>query len=238
MITSLPQIRDRWGEMSPAEIIRRACDGYAPDVAMSSSFQTQSVPLLHMVARVAPELPIIFLDTGYHFPETLRFRDRLVDEWGLNLQIMSARMSRDEFIDRHGHDLYRRDPDLCCYINKVEPMERATRDLEAWISGIRRDQTEARASIDVVEENGDDLVRVHPLADWTSEDVEAYRRKHDLPEHPLTPDGYASIGCMPCTDRPSGDGPSDRTGRWSDRGKTECGLHTELRDDAPDQHSS
>lgn len=232
MARPLPQISDQLEEKHPEAILRAAADEYGPEVAMSSSFQSQSLPLLHMVSRVAPELPVIFLDTGYHFQETLEFRDRVVETLGLNLRVMRAAMSREEFIRRHGDDLYRRDPDLCCYINKVEPMDRATDGLEAWISGIRRDQTEARGSIDVVEENDDGLVRVHPLAGWTADDVREYRERHDLPEHPLQAEGYASVGCAPCTDPVRGEQPGGaRRGRWSDTGKTECGLHTELRDE-------
>lgn len=230
MARPLPQISEQLEEKHPAEILRAAVREYGPDVAMSSSFQTQSVPLLHMVSRVASDMPVIFLDTGYHFPETLEFRDRVVDAFDLNLRVMSSAMSREDFVRRHGDDLYRRDPDLCCFINKVEPMERATEGLEAWISGIRRDQTEARSSIDVVEENADGLVRVHPMASWTAEDVAAYREEHDLPEHPLQAEGYVSVGCAPCTDPVRGEEPGGRAGRWSGSGKTECGLHTDLRD--------
>lgn len=226
---SLPQIRDRLEKLEPAEIVRAAVQEYGPDVAMSSSFQTQSVPLLHIVSRVAPEVPVIFLDTGYHFPETISFRDRLVEEWGLNLEVMTAQISRDTFIQRYGDDLYSRDPDLCCYINKVEPMERATEGLDAWISGIRRDQTDNRSDIQILEET-DDLVRVHPLASWTASDVGRYRERYDLPEHPLRSEGYESIGCAPCT-RPAGERDSGgaRSGRWGDSERQECGLHTDLR---------
>lgn len=236
MARPLPQIGSRLEEKHPVEIVRAAMEEYGSDVAMSSSFQTQSMPLLHMVSRVAPDLPVIFLDTGYHFPATLEFRDQVVETLDLNLKVMRATMSREEFLRRHGDDLYARDPDLCCYINKVEPMERATEAMKAWISGIRRDQTGARASIDVVEGNEDGLIRIHPLATWTAEDVEAYREKHELPEHPLQAQGYVSVGCAPCTDPVEGEvSGRQRAGRWSGTEKTECGLHTELRD--PDHNS-
>lgn len=231
MSRPLPQIRDQLEDLHPAEIVRQAVDEYGPDIAISSSFQSQSLPLLHIVSQVEPGLPVIFLDTGYHFPETLEFRDRVVEQLGLNLKVMRAAISREEFIDRHGDDLYRRDPDQCCYINKVEPMRRATEGLDAWISGIRRNQTDTRASIEIIEENADGVVRVHPMATWTSEDVRAYREEHDLPEHPLQVEGYVSVGCAPCTDPARGERPGQvREGRWSGRDKTECGLHTHLRD--------
>lgn len=206
----------------PEDILRWAVAEFAPDVAMSSSFQTQSLPLLHMVSRVAPSLPVIFLDTGYHFPETLRFRDRLVKEWGLELVV--ARPHPDEA--RPG--LYAQDPDRCCQVHKVEPMRHAMRGLRAWISGVRRDQTDARSGLRVVERTND-LVRIHPLAGWTSRDVWSYIDRYDLPAHPLFSQGYVSIGCAPCT-RPVQIGMDERSGRWAGRGKTECGLHTTMRE--------
>jgi phosphoadenosine phosphosulfate reductase len=177
---------------------------------------------------VAPGLPVIFLDTGFHFPETLEFRDRLVREWGLNLRVYRAAGGRDEFLQRHGPDLYRRDPDLCCFVNKVEPMQRAMAGLDAWISGIRRDQSPERASVKVVERTAQGVVRVHPMARWTGRDVWRYIHEHDLPDHPLTAAGYLSVGCAPCT-RPVTLGEGERAGRWRGFAKTECGLHTLLR---------
>lgn len=212
----------------PEAILRWAWDRYGPSVAMSSSFQSQSVPLLHMVSRTVPELPIVFLDTGYHFPETLAFRDRLVEEWGLSLRVARAAMSRPRFVQLHGDDLHRRDPDLCCYINKVEPMRRAVKGLDAWISGVRRDQTATRARARVVERIRDGLVRVHPVLEWTDRDIWTYINRHDLPTHPLLEKGYLSVGCAPCT-RPVTDSDDARSGRWSGTGKNECGLHDDLR---------
>lgn len=207
---------------SPGNVIRWAVAEFGPDVAMSSSFQTQSLPLLHIVAQTAPGLPVIFLDTGFHFPETLRFRDRLVEEWSLNLVVV--RPDPQEAVP----GLYRTDPDRCCLIHKVAPMRRAMSGLRAWISGVRRDQTASRSTLEVMERSGD-LVRVHPLASWTSRDVWRYIARHDLPAHPLFSQGYASIGCAPCT-RPVQIDMGERSGRWAGRGKTECGLHTTLRE--------
>lgn len=208
----------------PERIVRWAVDTFAPGIAMSSSFQTQSLPLLHIVSRVAPGLPVLFLDTGYHFPETLAFRDRLVRDWGLEVTNLRRRPS-----ERPATDLYRTDPDLCCHIHKVEPMRLATRDLDAWISGIRRDQSATRSGISTVEATESGLVRVHPLADWTSHDVFRYIADHDLPVHPLFSEGYVSVGCAPCT-RPVTIDAGERSGRWAGQDKTECGLHLDLRD--------
>ncbi len=224
----LQRLNREFEHAPPHEIIAWAVETFWPDIAMSSSFQTQSLPLLHIVAQVAPQLPIIFLDTGYHFPETLAFRDHIVREWGLNLRVVRSNMPRAEFVRRYGADLYRRDPDLCCYINKVEPMRRATEGLRAWISGIRRDQSPARANIHILEQTPHGVVRVHPLANWTRRDVWRYIAQHNLPHHPLLERGYLSIGCAPCT-QPVTNPEDERSGRWQGREKVECGLHTVLR---------
>lgn len=228
-ICNLDKLNTTFEKTHPEEILAWAVEAFWPDVATSSSFQTQGVPLLHMISRVRPDLPIIFLDTGYHFPETLAFRDRLVQEWGLNLQVVRAALSRDEFVRQHGDDLYRRDPDLCCYINKVEPMQRAIAGLRAWISGIRRDQSPKRAKLQILERTPQGVIRIHPMATWTRQDIWRYIHEHNLSEHPLLAQGYLSIGCAPCT-RPVHAGEDERTGRWAGREKTECGLHTLLRE--------
>jgi len=228
-VVNVTVLNQQLEDKSPHEIIRWAVDAFWPDIAMSSSFQTQSLPLLHIVSQVAPELPIIFIDTGYHFPETLAFRDRLIQEWGLNVRVVKADASLlEKSRKRYGGELYRYDPDLCCYIHKVEPMRKVLQELNAWISGIRRDQTPERADIQIVERTAEGLVRVHPLAKWTRHDVWRYIHEHDLPLHPLFPKGYLSVGCAPCT-RPVYDEDDERAGRWDGWEKRECGLHTILR---------
>jgi phosphoadenosine phosphosulfate reductase len=172
-------------------------------------------------------MPIIFLDTGFHFPETLRFRDDLVDRFGLNVKVMRPEISKSELFDRHGEAPYRTDPDLCCHINKVEPMQRALEDQSAWVNGVRKDQTEQREQLDVLEWTSRDILRVHPMLNWRSRDIWTYVNDYDLPVHPLLEEGYMSIGCAPCTKAPSEEGTS-REGRWSETSKTECGLHTEM----------
>lgn len=226
---------------SPEEIITWAAERYKPQLAVSSSFQMQSLPLLHMIANLTPDLPVIFLDTGYHFPETLLFRDQIVELWGLNLRVVRAQSSPFEQTKRYGPELHRTDPDFCCHLNKVEPMQRILRDFEGWISGIRRDQSPARAHIPVTEQTENGVVRIHPLASWTRVDIWRYIHHHNLPTHPLFSKGYFSIGCVPCTRPLTSDDEDERAGRWSGLQKTECGLHIQLRpqphlvDSQPDQ---
>jgi phosphoadenosine phosphosulfate reductase len=230
MITEqdISQLNTEFAAAGPETILQWASETLQPDVAASSSFQTQGVPLLHMISRRAPSLPVIFVDTGYHFPETLVFRDQLVSEWKLNLRVVHAAMPRHEFARQYG-ELFRRDPDQCCYINKVEPMRRAIAGLQGWISGIRRDESPARAGIRIIERTPQGVLRIHPLANWTKRDVWQYVHDHHLPEHPLLAQGYLSIGCAPCT-LPALLGDDERSGRWADHNKSECGLHTLLRE--------
>jgi phosphoadenosine phosphosulfate reductase len=210
----------------PLDILQWAADQYLPKLAATSSFQTQSVALLHLISRARPEIPIIFLDTGYHFPETLAYRDQLVERFGLTLRIVHPAMTPADVVKRHGDALYRSDPDLCCYINKVEPMQRALAGLDAWITGIRRDQTANRAAAQPVEQLPDGRIKVNPLVAWTREDLWTYINRHKLPAHPLFSQGYLSVGCAPCT-TPVTPGEDERSGRWAGRPKSECGLHTD-----------
>lgn len=212
---------------TPQQIITWAVETFSPQIAVSSSFQTQSVPLLHMVSRIDPEMLIFFLDTGFHFWETLIFREQLQRELGLRIQNLYVDRQWKNFLDRFGRNLYDQDPDLCCYLRKVQPMQKAMTTVRAWISGIRRDQTSNRRSARILELERDGLVKINPLLNWTREDVRAYMKEHNLPAHPLLEKGYRSIGCKPCT-RAVAQDEDERAGRWSGKGKTECGLHTEM----------
>jgi phosphoadenosine phosphosulfate reductase len=233
----LEELNEELESRSTEEIVAWSVETFAPEIGMSCSFQTQSLPLLHLVHRIAPQLLIIFLDTGYHFPETLAFRDRLVRDWGLNLRVVRAHSSPGAQSQPFGGDLYRVDPDLCCYLNKVQPMKESLRGMRAWMSGIRRDQSNDRSTARVLEETADGIVRVHPMLRWTRDDVARYIQAHQLPEHPLQVRGYRSIGCAPCTQPVEGT-EDDRSGRWPGADKTECGLHTNLRQSTEAGHLS
>ena len=193
--------------------------------ALVSSFGAESVVLLHMAAVVDPALPVVFLETGKHFPETLAYRDRLVRDLGLR-DVRAVRPDRLALLqnDRHGR-LFAEDPDLCCHIRKTEPLEDALRGFAAWITGRKRFQGGLRADLPVIEtEPSTGRLKLNPLASWSAERLEAYRAAHGLPPHPLIGEGYRSIGCAPCT-RPVRPGESPRAGRWSGIDKVECGIH-------------
>lgn len=218
---------------TPEEILAWTTSQFAPDAVLTMSFQHEGVVIAHILREVAPDTPILFIDTGYHFPETLAYRDQLVERFGFPIRNLTSVMPRAEFIARYGDDLYNRDPDLCCKINKVEPMQLALRGVRAWINGRRRDQALTRTKMPIVERLQGGIVKVNPLANWTSRDTYRYLTQHDIPTHPLFEQGYTSIGCFPCT-RPVLPGEDERAGRWAGKNKTECGLHTFLAtDDAP-----
>lgn len=212
---------------TPQKIIAWAADRFCPYMAMSSSFQTQSMPLLHMATRIIPDLPILFIDTGYHFWDTLLFREKIAHEWNLNIIDLRRAPRWDSFVRRNARTLPLEDPNLCCYLHKVEPMQIALKGYRAWISGIRRDQTAIRAKANFLELQENGLLKINPLLNWKKDDVNAYIKEHNLPAHPLYEKGYRSIGCAPCTIA-IGVNDDERAGRWAGRGKVECGLHTSM----------
>lgn len=210
-------------DADPRQILEWAWKEYRPSIVATSSFQTQSLPLLHLISVTVPKLPVVFLDTGFHFPETLAFRDRVVEQLGINLHIAQPTIGHGGFRRKYGQ-LYNRDPDLCCHINKVQPMDELLNGIRAWVTGVRRDQTELREKMTVVDKSSPRFVKIAPMLAWDAEKISHYIEEYDLPRHPLTLRGYRSIGCQPCTRKtmPSSD---DRAGRWSEREKSECGLH-------------
>ncbi|MES2988145.1 MAG: phosphoadenylyl-sulfate reductase [Pseudomonadota bacterium] len=198
------------------------------EVALVSSFGAESAALLHLVASVDPNVPVFFLDTGKHFPETLAYRDLLAERLGLNLQILQPDAEQLEARDNTGLR-WSYDPDGCCEIRKVLPLEKAMVGFDASITGRKAHQASTRSALPRFEVDGDRL-KFNPLADWTREDIAAYFVEHDLPQHPLVEQGYLSIGCAPCTSMVK-PGEDPRSGRWRGWDKTECGIHTAVDGD-------
>lgn len=217
----------------PAERILAWAAAVVPRFVVTSSFGAESAVLLHMVSQVAPEIPVLFLDTDLHFSETIDYRRRLARELALTVVDVRAALSPAQQALRFGERLFDRDPDACCGLRKTEPLRRALTNYDGWATGVRRVQTPERATTPVVEARRHDdrwLVKVAPLAAWDDTDVIAYQQRHGLPVHPLVNAGYRSIGCAPCT-KPVADDDDPRAGRWSAFAKTECGLH--LLSDGP-----
>ncbi len=201
-------------------------DGLAGDLAVVSSFGAESAVLLHLVASVDPAVPVLFLDTGKHFPETLAYRDLLVERLGLNLVVLTPDpedlAKRDETGLRWSYD-----PDGCCEIRKVKPLEKALQGYDASFTGRKAFQAATRANLPRFEVDTSDAqgrLKINPLIDWDASQIEAYFIQHDLPRHPLIAQGYPSIGCSPCTTQVA-PGEDPRSGRWKGWDKTECGIH-------------
>jgi len=182
--------------------------------------------LVHLASVAAPGVEVLFLDTGYHFAETIGTRDAVAAVYDVEVRTVLPLLTIEQQAAEHGRDLWSRDPDACCAIRKVEPLERGLAPYDAWVTGMRREDAPTRADIDVVGWDARrDKVKLNPLAAWTQADVDAYAETHSVLMNPLRQLGYASIGCEPCT-RPVAPGEDPRAGRWSGSGKTECGLHT------------
>ncbi|GBQ10115.1 phosphoadenylyl-sulfate reductase [Swaminathania salitolerans] len=210
------------------EILPRAVSLLRGRIALVSSFGAESALLLAMLADLDPAFPVLFLDTRRHFPETLTYRDDLVASLGLT-NVRSIAPADAALRDRDPQDqLADFDPDACCALRKVEPMDAALAGYDAWITGRKRGQAATRAAMPVFEPLGDGRAKINPLASWTPAQIEAEMIRRALPRHPLTALGFRSIGCAPCT-RAVGEGEDPRAGRWAGHNKTECGIHVPAR---------
>ena len=193
----------------------------------TSSFQTQSIPLLHIISTIDKSIPIYFTNTGYLFPETISFKDELKDRFGLTIIELFSETPKIHQLDENGHLLFASDPDYCCYLNKISPLEPVLIENDVWINGVRADQNANRKKMKEFQEAAFGTLRYHPILKWTSKDVYQYIADHKLPAHPMEKKGYLSIGCEPCTRKSIDDG-NARNARWFGMNKTECGLHTDL----------
>ena len=223
---ALSRLEDRFAKVKASSLLRLAIEDLFPGrIALVSSFGADSVVLLHMVAQVDPTTPVVFVDTGQHFDETLRYRDELVARLGLTNLVM-AEPDRETVAEEDPEKfLFASDPDRCCDIRKVQPLARALDGYDAWITGRKSFQTATRSRVPLFEAEGD-RVKVNPLVGWSATDLIDYIRAAGLPPHPLVAKGFPSIGCLPCTSRVA-PGEDPRAGRWRGRTKSECGIHTE-----------
>ena len=225
----IADVNARFENEPPQEIARWMLeDSGLGKVALASSFQAEAVALIHMAVQVRPDIPVLFLETGFHFAETLAFKEQLAELLGLNVWELTGDHTVESQAEAYGERLYERDPRLCCELNKVEPLNRALRTLDGWLTGLRRSSAPTRAGTPIVQqyelEPGKTLVKVSPLANWSRRDVSEYLKEHELPRHPLYDLGFASIGCAPCT-RVLFPGEDERAGRWPGAEKVECGIH-------------
>ena len=214
-LDELAEIDRRFEHRPASALVAWAYDRYGTDLVLAASFQ--DCVMIDIVYKTVPDVEVAFLDTQYHFAETLWYVEQLTARYDLNLNVIRP--------EREPDDLWHNDPDACCRARKVEPMKRALAGKAAWMSGLRRAESPARANTPLVSFDASrGLVKINPIAGWSDADVAGYVKDHDLPVHPLSERGYDSIGCWPCT-RPVGAEEDARAGRWAGLDKTECGLH-------------
>jgi phosphoadenosine phosphosulfate reductase len=216
-------------EAQPSDILAWALEKSGlQEIAIASAFQTEGTVVIHMATQIRPDVPILFLETGFQFAETLAFKERLTEQLGLNVRDLVGEYSVDRQEAEFGARLFESNPEVCCEINKVRPMFEALRGLDAWVTSVRRDSSPTRATTPIVErydlEQDRPIVKVNPMANWTKPQVFGYLKEHDLPHNPLYDLGYSSIGCAPCT-RLRFAGEPERAGRWAGIAKWECGIH-------------
>ena len=210
--------------MSAEEVLLWGYETFGDKLCLTCSWQKQSSVLVHMVSELGLDVPVIELDTGLFFAETYETREKLVARYGLEL-IRPHVITVAEQHKQEGPNLWERDPDRCCHVRKVEPLERALAEYDSWISGVRREQSLTRQDAQRVEWNERyEVWKINPLVDWDSKRIDAYILVNEIPYNPLHDAGYPSIGCIPCT-RPVSRGEDERAGRWADSDKIECGIH-------------
>ncbi|UII23804.1 phosphoadenylyl-sulfate reductase [Fulvivirga ligni] len=193
----------------------------------TSSFQSHSIVLLHILSRIDNSIPVVFINTGYHFPETVEFKDKVATEFNLNVIDLKSETPKFMQKDPDGKLLFTSDPDHCCFLNKTQPVNRLLMQYDIWINGVRADQSAVRKAMQVEQPAPNDTVRFHPMLDWNAKMIYQYQKEYNLPKHPLENAGYLSIGCEPCTRRVDPE-MMEREARWYGMNKTECGLHTDL----------
>jgi len=219
------RLADDLEDKTAEDVLRVAVDLFHPRLLLTCSWQKQSSVLVHMISEIQPDVRVVEFDTGLLFRETADTRRRVVERYPVRFERIEPELTVEEQAEAHGDRLWERDPDACCAIRKVAPLTRALEGMDAWITGIRREQSTTRENarkIEIDERRG--VVKVQPLADWTNRDVWRYIWRHGIPYNPLHDHGYPSIGCVPCTS-PVGSGADERSGRWRGTGKAECGLH-------------
>jgi phosphoadenosine phosphosulfate reductase len=212
-------------EASPQDVLRWASAEFGENFAVVTSFQPTGIVTLHMLQDIAPQTPILTLDTGLLFDETYALMDEIEARFDLHIQRIQPVQTVDEQAQEHGDALWERDANQCCYLRKVLPLKNALKGYSAWATGLRRDQSPLRAKVPIVSwDKQHELVKIAPFATWTEDMIWLYMNTYDLPYNKLHDQGYPSIGCWPCTN-PVQEGQDTRAGRWAGTRKTECGIH-------------
>lgn len=226
-------LNERLGTLPTPEVLAWVWDRFGPRAGIGTSFQGAGLVMMHMAAQAGLKFPVFTIDTGLLFPETLALKTRLEEFLGIQIESLLPELDLEAQAQQQGPELWRRDPDLCCTIRKVMPLRARLRDLDGWITGLRREQSDTRTVTGLLEWHTDDetngrpLVKINPMVAWKREAVWDYLHQHGIPYNPLHDRGYRSIGCQPCTAPGAAGG--ERAGRWTGFQKTECGIHTFTR---------
>jgi phosphoadenosine phosphosulfate reductase len=226
LMAELRRRSEQFETASPEEILRWATDRFGDRLTMGTAFGPEGMVIIDLLSRIAPRTHLFNLDTGYQFAETLALRDRIAERYGMEVELLRPELSVAEYEAQHGGPVYKTDTTQCCFDRKIRVLQRAAMGRHAWISAIRRDQSENRRGADIISwDRKFGLVKVNPLANCTKKDIWRAIMERNIPYNPLHDQGYTSIGCWPCT-RAITFGEDERAGRWSGTAKTECGLHT------------
>ena len=229
----LKELNEAFGSQSTAQILRWAWERFGTRAAIGTSFQGAGLVMMHLAKINHFAFPVFTLETGLLFPETLELKQRLEQFYGFPIENVRPDLTVEQQNEAEGPELWKRNPDLCCTIRKVLPLQGKLADIDCWITGLRREQSDTRADIGIVEvyvfdeQSKRDIVKLNPMANWSRDQVWKYIQGQRIPYNPLHDRGYRSIGCWPCT-KASGNGDSERAGRWTGFNKVECGIHTFL----------
>jgi phosphoadenosine phosphosulfate reductase len=232
-VFEIEALEQRFAQASTEEILAYAAERFAERAAIGTSFQGAGLVMMHLAQQHGLRFPVFTLDTGLLFKETVELKRRLEDFFGYPIESLSPDLTVEQQEQAQGPELWKRDPDLCCTLRKVLPLQNKLSELDCWMTGLRREQSATRAQIGIIElyvfdaVNGRDIVKLNPMAKWSRDEVWKYIQQHKIPYNPLHDLGYRSIGCWPCT-RQTANGQDERAGRWTGFHKVECGIHTFL----------
>ena len=230
-VSEIAPLDARFANAPTEEILAWAWNRFGRRAAIGTSFQGAGLVMMHLAKQHGLQFPVFTLDTGFLFPETLELKKRLEDFFGCEIEGLQPDLTPEQQASAHGPELWAREPDLCCTMRKVLPLQTKLGELDCWITGLRRQQSDTRSKIGIVElyvfdaAVGQDILKLNPMANWKREDVWSYIKQHRIPYNPLHDAGYRSIGCWPCT-RKTANGDDERAGRWTGFNKVECGIHT------------
>jgi len=222
-------LNQQFADLPTEDVLAWAWERFGVRAAIGTSFQGSGLVMMHLAKTAGLGFPAFTLDTGLLFPETIALKKRLEDFFGLQIESVVPDLTVEQQADAQGPELWKRDPDLCCTMRKVLPLQGKLRDLGCWMTGLRRNQSHSRSAIGVIElyalDAGHDIVKLNPMANWSREEIWDYIRAHEIPYNPLHDLGYHSIGCATCTVK-TNNGDNERAGRWEGFKKVECGIHT------------